>query len=57
MQTKLNRIDGLMRAAKDVKYSDSNFGKLQNELDEHFGELKDENSQLEDRVRKLRVVY
>jgi len=57
MQTKLNRIDGLMRAAKEVKYSDSSYSKLQNELEDHFGELKDENSELEDRVRKLRVVY
>jgi hypothetical protein len=57
MQTKLNRIDELMRAAKDKDYADQSYGRLQNELEDHFRQYEEENKELKDRVRKLDIVY
>jgi hypothetical protein len=42
MQTKLHRIDELMRNAKDRKYSDGDYAKLAIELDD----LKSENEKV-----------
>ena len=41
----------------DSTYSDKDFGRLQSELEEHFGQFKDENSVLKDKVRKLKTIY
>lgn len=57
MQTKLNRIDELMRAAKDKDYADLSYARLQNELEDHFRQYEEENKELKDRVRKLDIVY
>jgi hypothetical protein len=43
MQTKLHRIDELMRNAKDRKYSDGDYAKLASELDDQLGAFHDEN--------------
>jgi len=44
MRTKLRRIEELMK--QDNTYSDKDFGRLQSELEEHFSQIKDENSVL-----------
>ncbi len=56
MQTKLHRIDELMRNTKDRKAGDRDYAILENELDEQFGNLKDENTMMKDRIRKLKII-
>ena len=46
-----------MRAAKDKDYADLSYGRLQNELEDHFHQYEEENKELKDRVRKLDIVY
>ncbi len=46
-----------MRAAKDKDYADQSYGRLQNELEDHFRQYEEENRELKDRVRKLDIVY
>ena len=46
-----------MRAAKDKDYADQSYGRLQNELEDHFRQYEEENKELKDRVRKLDIVY
>lgn len=55
MQTKLRRIEELMRSGKT--YSDNDYARLQNELEDQFGDFKDENSVLKERVHKLNIIY
>ena len=55
MQTKLRRIDELLRSEKT--YTDTDYGRLQQELEEQFGDFKDENTVLKDRVRKLKTIF
>jgi hypothetical protein len=58
MQTKLQRIDDLMRNAKDRKqYADGDYARLASELDDQLGNFRDENSVLKDRVRKLKTIH
>ena len=57
MQTKLQRIDDLMRNAKDRKFADGDYVRLANELDEQLGSFKDENTLLKERVRKLKTIH
>ena len=54
MQTKLRRIEELMKVGQN--YSDADFSKLQSEFDSQFTEIKDENTMLKERVRKLHII-
>ena len=56
MVTKLNRIDELMRQAKDKDYADPQYGSLQNNLQEYFKQYQDENRILNDNVKELKAV-
>ena len=57
MQTKLQRIDDLMRNTKDRKYADGDYARLASELDDQLGSFKDENTLLKERVRKLKTIH
>ena len=54
MQTKLRRIDELMRSEKT--YTDGDYTKLQRELEDQFGGFHDENAMLKERIRKLQKI-
>jgi hypothetical protein len=54
MHTKLQRIEELTKSGK--QYADQDYGSLQNELEQQFGEFQDENTILKERVRKLKVI-
>lgn len=54
MQTKLRRIEELMRSGK--QYKDGDFSSLQNDLEDQFSSIRDENDTLKERVRKLRTI-
>jgi hypothetical protein len=57
MQTKLHRIDELMRNARERKYSDQDYSRMVNELDDMFGGFKDENARMKERIRKLKIIH
>ena len=50
MQTKLHRIDELMRKAKDRKYTDGDYANLDNELNDRLRAFHDETSMMKDPV-------
>lgn len=55
MQTKLRRIEELLKSKRT--FSDGDFGILQRELEEQFGEIMDENTVLQDRIKKLQIIH
>ena len=57
MQTKLHRIDELMRNAREHKYNDQDYSRMVNELDDMFGGFKDENTRMKERIRKLKIIH
>lgn len=58
MQTKLQRIDELMiKSRGGPSAQDSDYGRLQKELEEQFGTFNEENMVLKERVRKLKTVF
>lgn len=54
LSTKLKTIEEF---SKNLGPSHKDYGSLQRELDDHLGEIKDENSMLNDRVKKLKIVF
>lgn len=57
MQTKLHRIDGLIRSrAHSGGEGTYDVRDMQRDLKEEFEELKDKNQQTKERVRKLNVI-
>jgi len=60
METKLRRIEGLARSrskyAGEEAGSYYDFTDMETELTKEFGTLKDENTSIKDKVRKLRVI-
>ena len=58
MQTKLHRIDGLMRSRSHMG-GDSSYDvrDMQRDLQNEFEDLKDKNTSTKDRVRKLNVIH
>ncbi len=55
MHTKLKRIEEIMKAK--ITYSELDYASLQKDLEDQFGELKDENTILRERVRKLKIIH
>ena len=54
LSTKLKTIEEF---SKSLGPSQKDFGALHRELEDHLGEIKDENDMLKDRVRKLKTVF
>lgn len=55
MQTKLRRIEELMKTKKT--FSDNDFARLQKDLEEQFGDIMDENTVINDRIKKLKIIH
>lgn len=58
MHTRIRRIDELMKSDKNFSgdITESDYSRLERELEEQFGNFNDENSVLKDRIKKLEIV-
>lgn len=55
MTTKMRRIEALMK--RERNFTDEEILQLERELEDKLGELRDENSVLKERVRKLNMIH